>query len=115
MQDDVKYLGRRIVRDPLTGKITVTQQDFIQEMESPTLSRERAGQKTEPLTAEEHGLFRSCIGDLQWIAGASRPDASAPTSLLQNGSCGLQRQSFPLRWLMLERRKMHRLLASSFH
>ena len=84
--DDVKYLGRRIIRDPASGEIDVTQEEFVNSMTLPKISAERGRDKMDILTPEERMEFRSGTGDLQWLAGASRPDAAAPTSLLQSGS-----------------------------
>ena len=84
--DDVKYCGRWFVRDPVNSTITVSQTDFIAGVGCLPPSPARARQLNEPLTASERTEFRPNIGSLQWLAGNSRPDLSAATSLLQDGN-----------------------------
>lgn len=49
------------------------------------MGREHARDKDSCLTVQERCDYRSRIGDLQWIAGSSRPDLAAPASFSQAG------------------------------
>ena len=54
--------------------ITINQNNFAASIREIPLSNERAKQKLSPVTEEEAAKMRSVIGQLNWLAGITRPD-----------------------------------------
>eukprot|EP00971_Amphidinium_carterae_P333108 6467635-Amphidinium_carterae.2 len=79
---ELDYLGKTIAL--MSDGIVLHQHRFI----TNTVKRDatRRGKAEEQLPPEELTEFRSATGVLQWLAGSTRPDLAAPTSLLQSSS-----------------------------
>ena len=56
--------------------MTVNQHTSAASIADVPLSFERAKQKLLPVTDEERSNMRSAIGQLNWLAGMTRPDLS---------------------------------------
>ena len=65
------------------GDIVLSQKDYIQDIPSISVSKDRRSQPTAPITKEELQGFRGLIGSLQFAATNTRPDISCKLSLLQ--------------------------------
>jgi len=65
------------------GDIVLSQKDYIQDIPSISVSKDRRSQPTAPITKEELQSFRGLIGSLQFAATNTRPDISCKLSLLQ--------------------------------
>ena len=65
------------------GDIVLSQKDYIQDIPSISVSKDRRSQSTAPITKEELQGFRGLIGSLQFAATNTRPDISCKLSLLQ--------------------------------
>ena len=61
----------------------MSQKDYIQDIPSISVSKDRRSQSTAPITKEELQGFRGLIGSLQFAATNTRPDISCKLSLLQ--------------------------------
>ena len=64
---DIKHLEEGIVLD---------QQPYIEGMDHVKISPTRSGRKYDPLNQEEISVLRGMIGQANWAASQSRPDAS---------------------------------------
>ena len=73
--DFFKYIGLYIQQQE-NGKIILNQNEEIEQLEIPLISRERLSDKNSPLNTEEIKTLRSVCGKLNWIASKSRPDLS---------------------------------------
>ena len=81
-KDDFIFCGRRICLDREKQVIRLSQEHYVHDLQLINLRGyldEEPLQKYPALVTE----FRSGIGSLQWLAGMSRPDVCADTSLLQ--------------------------------
>eukprot|EP00971_Amphidinium_carterae_P105218 2083578-Amphidinium_carterae.2 len=79
-----RYTGTNIVTRS-DGSILVQQDDFLSKTVVRSVSMRN--RESEVLsTPQELSEFRSVTGSLQWLAGSTRPDLSAATSLLQGPS-----------------------------
>eukprot|EP00971_Amphidinium_carterae_P288390 5725439-Amphidinium_carterae.1 len=76
------FFGKEIQIE--SDSVLLHQETFTRETQ--TSSTTIRGQPEEVLTGTALTEFRSLVGCLQWLSGGSRPDLSAPTSLLQSGS-----------------------------
>ena len=56
--------------------IKINQSSHIESIKPIYLSKERSAQRTETITDEEKSFYRGAIGQLNWVAGTSRPDIS---------------------------------------
>eukprot|EP00971_Amphidinium_carterae_P325704 6456102-Amphidinium_carterae.1 len=81
-ETEVEYLGKAI--RVLADGILLHQHRFI----TNTVRRDasRRGKADDQVPVEELTEFRSATGVLQWLAGSTRPDLAAATSLLQSSS-----------------------------
>ena len=65
------------------GKITISQSHYATDV---IISKNKNDPETKMGTDRDAmSEFRSAIGSLQWMAGTTRPDLAADTSLLQKG------------------------------
>eukprot|EP00913_Durusdinium_trenchii_P034688 g32450.t1 len=82
--NEIVFRGKEI-RMAKKGSVTtlqVTQKAFIKEIDdAPTIKKK----EHTSLTPSEWQEFRSVTGSLQWLAGQTRPDAAAITSLSNKG------------------------------
>eukprot|EP00435_Cladocopium_sp_Y103_P051771 s386_g16.t1 len=81
----IVFRGKEIRMKNMQGKITlhVTQQSFIDEMNTGKLGRGRL--VSEELNASDWSEFRSVAGSLQWLGGQTRPDLCSAVSLANRG------------------------------
>jgi hypothetical protein len=81
-KNDFVFVGRRIVKHD-DGKITISQSHYATDV---IISKNKNDPETKMGTDRDAmSEFRSAIGSLQWMAGTTRPDLAADTSLLQKG------------------------------
>eukprot|EP00971_Amphidinium_carterae_P350074 6491366-Amphidinium_carterae.1 len=78
----ITFVGKEI--HLLPDCVKLVQQKFLRETDVAEYSNRGAADET--LNSAELGNYRSVVGSLQWLAGSSRADLAAPTSLLQTGS-----------------------------
>ena len=72
--ENFKYVGFQIAQTS-TG-ITLSQQDYVENIEVPEIPAPRGIKKLELLTSEEMTKYRSLVGSLNWIVQSTRPDLS---------------------------------------
>ena len=79
-KNDFVFVGRRIVKHD-TGKITLSQSHYAMDV----IVTKNKNNPEDKMGADREAMseFRSAIGSLQWMAGTTRPDICADTSLLQ--------------------------------
>ena len=65
------------------GDIVLSQKEYIQDIPSISVSKDRRNQPTAPITKDELQSFRGLIGSLQFAATNTRPDIACKLSLLQ--------------------------------
>ena len=82
-----EYRGKEITMVQDGGKLCyrITQKAFIENMQGGTLPKGRLRQEAR-LSAEEAKEFKSVCGSLQWLAGQTRPELCAVTSLSNKGN-----------------------------
>ena len=71
------YVGIGIIQNE-DMFIKINQSSYIESIKPIYLSKERLAQRTETLTDEKKSFHREAIGQLNWVAGTSRPDISFP-------------------------------------
>ena len=81
------FCGRQIIDMP--DKVIVCQPVYIEGTEARQVSSHRK-KGSQSLTSEENTEFDSCGGVLSWVAGISRPEVAAGTSLAKSGDRKLQ-------------------------
>ena len=69
------YVGIEIIQNE-DMSIKINQSSYIESIKPIYLSKERLAQRTETITDEEKSFYRGAIGQLNWVAGTSRPDIS---------------------------------------
>ena len=79
---DMIFTGLRI-RQEANHEIFVDQRDYIQDIPSIQVPRERRADPKSPVTSHELQALRGLIGSLQYAASNTRPDLSCKLSLLQ--------------------------------
>eukprot|EP00435_Cladocopium_sp_Y103_P012135 s282_g3.t1 len=79
-KNDFVFVGRRIVKQE-DGRITISQSHYATDV---IISKNKNDPEAK-MGADRDAMseFRSAIGSLQWMAGTTRPDLAADTSLLQ--------------------------------
>ena len=65
------------------GDILLSQKEYIQDIPSIQISRDRRREGPSPITKDELQSFRGLIGSLQFAATNTRPDISCKLSMLQ--------------------------------
>ena len=70
-----KYIGIDILQHT-DHTISINQESYIKSVQPVFIDKHRQLQKEDNLTTDERGQFRCINGQLSWIAGISRPDAS---------------------------------------
>ena len=73
------YVGIEIIQNE-DMSIKINQSSYIESIKPIYLSKERLAQWTETITDEEKSFYRGAIGQLNWVAGTSRPDISFAVS-----------------------------------
>ena len=73
--DTFTYIGIELKQDQ-NCNIIVNQDTYINSIQEISLPVDRMKDRKSPLTASENTLYRSAVGQLNWIAGISRPDIS---------------------------------------
>ena len=73
--DMFTYVGINLKQNP-DSSIVVDQNSFAASITEISLSKERFKQKRSLVTDEERSMMRSVIGQLNWLAGITRPDLS---------------------------------------
>ena len=83
---EIVYTGKQIQPTRINGSkaVIVKQSHFTEAAEIRHVPKSRTASTDTSLTHEETTEFKSVTGELQWLSGQSRPDLSAPTSLLQH-------------------------------
>ena len=84
---DGDFCGAHYTQDPVTFKITMSQEKFCGKLKPLHLSRARTQDRAAPLREDEIRCLRAINGSLNWLATQSRPDLSTQVSFSQ--------QSFP--------------------
>ena len=69
------YIGIKLVRDSDLN-ISINQNNYMSSFADTVLPILRIKDKTSPLSNEEKKLHRNAAGELNWVAGISRPDVS---------------------------------------
>ena len=69
------YLGIRLIQND-DFSLTINQNNYIDCISEIKLSNERLKEKNSLLSREEKTAYRSAVGQLNWVAGISRPDIS---------------------------------------
>ena len=72
------YIGIDITQN---GTISINQNNYTQTLKCIPLSSLRRSQQHDSITEIERKLFRAAIGQLNWIAGVSRPEISFHVSV----------------------------------
>ena len=73
--DAFRYVGIHLKQNP-DSSITINQNSFATSIADIPLSAVRVRQKLSPVTEIERTDMRSTIGQLNWLAGITRPDLS---------------------------------------
>jgi hypothetical protein len=71
-EESFSYVGFTIKQS--ASGITLDQSQFMNELETIMIEPQRARQKKETLTKQEHKQFRSLVGKCNWAYRGSRPD-----------------------------------------
>ena len=69
------YLGIQLIEND-DFSLTINQNNYIDCISEIKLSNERLKEKNSLLSREEKTAYRSAVGQLNWVAGISRPDIS---------------------------------------
>ena len=69
------YVGIKMLQNE-DMSIKINQSSYIESMKPIYLSKERSAQWTDTIPEEEKSFHREAIGQLNWVAGTSRPDIS---------------------------------------
>ena len=69
------YLGIQLIQND-DFSLTINQNNYIDCISEIKLSNERLKEKNSLLSREEKTAYRSAVGQLNWVAGISRPDIS---------------------------------------
>ena len=72
--EDFKYVGFQITQNH--RGITLSQKEYIENLEVPDMPAARGIKKMELLSKEETTTYRSLVGSLNWIVQGTRPDLS---------------------------------------
>ena len=78
-----RYLGLQI-KQHANKTISVSQEDYINELKQIPLAPKRRNQKSHALAPDEYRLFRSKCGQLLWISLQTRPDISFQVCQISN-------------------------------
>jgi len=78
----LRQSGRLWNIDEITSELAVKLRLHSTPLPANFNNREQNGLNDEPLSREQHSLYRSIIGSLQWISNASRADLSFTVSSL---------------------------------
>jgi len=74
-ENDVKYLGMKIVREN-DGSVTLDSQNYEDQIIPVLLTAERKCEPESALNDQEEANFRASLGKLMWIARLTRPDVA---------------------------------------
>ena len=78
--DTFKYIGIELQRND-NGNITLRQDDYIEKLDVIYLNKERNNcDQQEPVTDDERSRIRKTLGQLNWLAGMTRPEISFTVS-----------------------------------
>ena len=78
-----KYIGLGL--NTLKNGISLDQVNYINSIETVRMSRQRATERKCPLTDTVREWYRSVIGQLNWVAGHTRPDIAFEVCQLSVG------------------------------
>ena len=71
------YLGIQLIQND-DFSFTINKNNYTDCISEIKISNERLKEKNSPLSNEEKMSYRSVVGQLNWVAGISRPDISFP-------------------------------------
>ena len=68
------YVGMNVQQK--NGQVVLSQEKYIESIETVTVQAARAKQKGSELNSEEYTLFRSVVGKINWMVQGTRPDCN---------------------------------------
>ena len=82
--DSFRHTGKNIKKNMTTGEITVSMEEYVENLTAPRITNERRANKEASLDAKELTSLRAMNGGLQWVQHQLPPDLAYSTSVSQS-------------------------------